>query len=170
MFLTWTMYSSCCNDSIPLFHTSEPTGKHAHWHTCTHKSYHIKNASVLRDRGTGLHSTHIRETKISGVILTVLSLTPWRYMHSTVKQTLTSCLLARNIWRHAQREGRRKKEQSTKERRKRQASEGVSPFRNTRLQLERKIEKIWRRKVFSDELDTPWIRLEGKVKVLKHTH
>lgn len=186
MFLPWTKYScsiywpftvqyssmgngQCFHPSLSFFEAhwqNMPIGTRAHKHT---QIISYQECFCAKRPGNRVICTHIRETKISGVILTVLSLTPWRHMQSTVKQTLTSCLLARNIWRHAQREGRRKKEQSTKERRKSQAGEGVSPFRNTRLQLERQIEKIWRRKLFSDELDTPWIRLEGKVKVLKQS-
>lgn len=36
------------------------------------------------------------------------SFTPRRDMHSAVEQTLTNCLFARKIWRHAQHEGRTK--------------------------------------------------------------
>lgn len=156
------MYSCCCNVSIPLFHSSELTGKTyplARKHTQI-KSY--QGCLCAERPWNRVHSTRIRETKISGVIVRVLSLTPWRYMHSTVKQTLTSCLLARNICRHAQREGRRKKEQSTKEKEK------TSQWRSQSFQKYQtsvgKIGKMWR-KVFSDELDTSWIRLEGKVNV-----
>lgn len=61
-------------------------------------------------------------------------------MHSTVEQTLTSCLLARKIWRHAQREGSRGKKSNQQKIEEKDKPEkraiAVSAFWNTKLQTE----------------------------------